>query len=363
MSTEKHETDYRAFIGATDSELGYGLEAVSTELHDYISPSGQRVGVSVSKPTGGYEATVLMPQPHDYRNEPLSIRRAEIMASKLNARIALLETPGTVGLLEPDNTPQGYHVYTETTPLKGAQQTLRQLRGAVNGDFSEHAAVQLDAATDTLSLNSSDQLMLFGESMGVVTATDMIRHIGERGLSLSTVMLHEVVNASGSHGLGRLISLLSNLGSVENDRRDGYLAENDAIGHPMLAFEQMSDSNKRLDTERKKFTQQGIASLANGLGMRVGIEPRLVSAISRFGKSATPEILLTKGAQSTVSHADEYSRLQGELSNTTGHLAPVWEHVDPSGENLPIGHSFLMSFGRQAMYAGQLRGFISDSER
>lgn len=352
---ELQESGYKAFTGSSARELGYGPEVTCTQVADYISPQGQRLGLSISQPLDGYEATVIMPQGHDYRNEPISIRRAEIMAHHLKSRVVLTEVPGTVGLIYPDATdPQGYRVYESHEPLYGAAQTPSQLRGALAGNFTEHARVQLDAVSQAVSLRSSDKLILFGESMGAVLSTDLVQCIGERGLTLSAVVLHEAVNASGDHGIRRLISLLSNLGGIENDRRDGYFVENEEIGHPIRAFEQTSPEHMQLDKARKKMSQQGLAALVNGIGMRKGLNNRLVDNLSRFG-SHWPPVLLTRGYDSTVSHADEYDALTGQLQSDAPGRVRSWEYSDAS---VPTGHSFLMSLGRQTLYAQKLRHFI-----
>ncbi len=353
----EYSTDYRSFTGTSDAELGYGPEAVHSRVVDYRAENGQQVGVFATEPHDNTaDKTIIMPQSHDYRNEPLSMRRAEIIASRTNSRVALLETPGTVGLIYPaPETPLGYEIYDSIRPLPGARPTADQLKGALRGDFREHAAVQLDAVTDALGLAENDNLILFGESMGAVTATAMAQHIGERGLQLNGLLLHETVNATGNKYPGWLIKLLKNLGGIENDRRNGYFAENAEIGHPIVAFEQTSTLNKRLDDARKRPSQQGIASAANGIGMRVGLEPALLDTLHRFG-AKQPEVLLSRGRESTVSDAAEYQAL-GEALHSRGTRTREWELIDT--DEVPMGHSLLMSLGRQATHASRLADYLN----
>lgn len=361
--SELKVSDYREYVGSTASEIGYDTEVVNTRVVDYFSEAGQRIGLSISEPVGGFESTVLMPQTHDYRNEPLSIRRAEIMAHHLGARVALIEVPGTVGLIYPDEeNEQGYATYTSSKPLAGSRQTLHQLKNTVNGDFIHHSRVQLDALDSTIGLDASDRLILFGESMGSVLATDMLRHIGQRGLTLDALVLHETVNAYGNHGIRRLFSLLNSLGGIEDERRNQYFFENEAIGHPIRAFEQMSDAQKRLDDARKKMSQQGIASLANGIGMRRGINNRLTNNLAHFGVKQ-PSVLLTRAVDSTVAHSHEHEMLFQQLQESLPLTSrrEYWEHEDSM--DVPLGHSFLVSLGRQVLYAQQLRSFIDDAVR
>jgi len=350
--------DYRVFKDVSARDLGYDSSQVQTSVYDYISKEKQRIGLAVSTPVDGFESTIIMPQSHDYRNEPLAIRRSQIMATQLGARVALVETPGTVGLIRPDtDNPSGYSIYDDDAALTGAAPTLRQLRGALIGDFSAHSEAQLDAAVDTLGITSQDRLMLFGESMGAVTSVDMLRSIGERGLTLDAIMLHEVVNVSHPHGWQRLFSLLNNLGGIENDRRNMYFLENNEIGHPIQAFELVSDEQKRLDRARKSMAQQGVASLVDGLGMRAGIDRRLMENIARFGNKP-PVVHIGRASSSSVSHQAEYSAFANELDNRfgTGLTFGSWEYVD-TGE-MPLGHSMLVSLGRQATHAQRLREFL-----
>lgn len=353
---EKKLSDYREFRDSTPAELGYGPDVVNSKVIDYKSHSGQHIGVFVTEPYGGFGGTIIMPQSHDYRNEPLVMKRAEIIASHTGNRVALVETPGTVGLVYPDNNIQGYEIYDSIEPIEGGRQTFNQLKRASMGDFTEHASLQLDAVEDVLHLTDSDRLTLFGESMGAVTSTEMIRHIGRRGLRLDTVILHEVVNPSRDRGLLWLRALLSSLTTIENDRRDQYFLENEFIGHPIRAFEQTSEEQSKLDKARKNLYQQGLGSLANGLGMRIGIGPKLIDSLKKFD-NVTPEILLSRGVNSQVAEKKEYEQLQDSLRQ---HSFPVsaWEWEDFTGEQ-EIGHSFAVSLGRQAIFARELIQRIS----
>lgn len=347
MVTEVN-SDYREYLGASDAELGFGSEKVTSRVIDYKTDTGQQIGVFVTEPIDGFDSTTIMPEQHDYRNEPLVMRRAEIIASQTHSRVVVVETPGTVGLVYPDDSPQGYGIYSSTRKIEGGGPTKAQLVAAVKGDFSEHASLQLDAVVDTLNVNQSDRLVLFGESMGAVASSEMVRTIGERGLQLNTLILHEVVNPSQDNSFPWLVSLLTKLSGVESERRNRYFDENTRIGHPIKAFEQTSKANQRLDSARKSFKQQGFASIANGIGMRTGIEPKLLASLKRFGSTA-PHIVLSHGSDSTVASAAEYETLSSALKDQ-GQNVISWEFIDKM-EQQEVGHFFLMSLGRQAAYA------------
>ncbi len=350
------ESDYRLYKGADSADLGYGPEVVDSYLVDYEAANGQQVGVFVAEPLSGSDRTIIMPQQHDYRNEPLSMRRAEILATNTHSRVALVETPGTVGLIFPDiSNPNGYTVYGSTEPLKGGFQPLSQFKGALKGDFSEHAGIQLDAATSVLGLTEKDRLVVFGESMGAVTGAELTRHIGMRGLQLDALVLHETVNASGNKSIASLVPLLTRLGGIESDRRNQYFEENTAIGHPIKAFEQGSPAQKELDSARKSPKQQARAGISNGIGMRVGVEEKLFDTLGRFGKKR-PAVLLSRGEDSSVAHRDDYEALYERL-NDSGFDTSVWEFKDLD-QNQEVGHFLLMSIARQAVQACQLYEFL-----
>lgn len=349
--------EYRDFIGATDADLGISPQVVRTSLNTQYAKTNQEIGVFVAEPRESNGSTIIMPAQHEYRNEPLVMQRAQIMAHHTGSRIALVEMPGTVGLVHPDdNNPQGYSIYSSSNKLEGARQTVPQLISAVRGDFSEHAGLQLDAVTSALSLDSTDPLILFGESMGAATATEMVRHIGQRGLSLDAIVLHEVVNPSSRRSISWLFPLLKNLGGIESQLRNEYFQENTEIGHPIVAFEQSSESNKRLDSARKSIGQQALGGIANGLGLRTGIEPTLLDALKGFSAHITPSVSLIRGYDSAVTDAQDYVQLANALKEN-GVMANVAQYKD-AREQQRLGHFFLFSLGRQAAFAQNLRTLL-----
>lgn len=350
-------SEYRDFMGATNAELGTSSEVVHSRLYDYRTEANQQIGIFVAEPLKHNGSTIIMPAQHEYRNEPLVMQRAQIMAHHTGGRVALVEMPGTVGLVHPyNNDPRGYDIYSSTEKLEGAQQTPSQLISAARGDFSEHAGLQLDAVTKVLSLQEADPLILFGESMGAATATEMVRHIGQRGLALDAIVLHEVVNPSTKRSIPWLFPLLKNLGGTESQLRNDYFQENEEIGHPIVAFEQSSKANKRLDDARKSITQQAFGGIANGLGMRSGVEPKLLTALKGFGAKTTPSVLLTRGYDSAVTNDQEYAEFTNGLADN-GIVVDV-AHYKDALEQQRLGHFFLFSLGRQAAFAQNLRALL-----
>lgn len=354
---ETRVSDYRDYIGSTEAELGYGKEVVSSKVVDYKTENGQHLGLFVAEPLKGRSGTIIMPAQHEYRNEPLVMRRAEIIASHTGNRVAVVEMPGTVGLVRPDSESEnGFRVYASSDRIDGGSQTAGQLKAAFRGDFSEHSGLQLDATTSVLGVDEREPLTLFGESMGAITSIEMIRHIGERGLNLNAVILNEAVNLSGKKSLPWLLYVLGELGGTESVRRNEYFDENTVIGHPVGAFEQGSKEQKKLDSARKSLRQQGFGGIANGLGMRANSSAKLIDSLGRFGNNA-PSILLSRGKDSTVSDQLDYEKL-GTLLKQSGHDISAWDNEDVT-EKQAIGHFYMMSLGRQAFWADHLSSFMN----
>lgn len=359
-------TDPFIYRGAAEAELGYGERAVTSRLFEHISPKGQRIGVYAAQPASRKdvsepEATIIMPASHEYRLEPLWIRRMQQMATFHDARVVGVEMPGTVGLLLPDEFGKE-GVYDIEDRLEGATQTSHQILNAIRGDFREHADVQLDAIDATIGLDEKSKYMIFGESMGAAVATDMLGRMKHRGLDVEEVILYEQVNSF--HGTRPFwpIQMMSLLPGIENARRNVYIAENSDIEHPITAFELSGTTqaervyHKKLDDARKSLGQQGVAGMVNGLGMARGRVRALERSLSQYGSADKPLITLVRGRESTVTkEADFVSFAQHFKSD--GQNVRTFTIIDSSNENdpVPIGHSHLFSTGRQADVAKRLR--------
>jgi hypothetical protein len=352
-------TDYREYRGASKAELGYGEEAISARFFEYTAENGQLVGVYETKPLDNKsqsspERTIIMPASHDYRIEPTWMKRADIIASSADARVVLVDMPGTTGLLQAkaDNS---WETYETTKRLKGARQTPLQAAKALAGDFRNHARVQLEAIAGTAGLTKEDEIILLGESMGAQVVTDMLALAEEKDLTVSQVVLYEAVNAFKGYDIKVPLRLMKVLATTEKDRRTHYIVENSLIGHPATAFEMdVADPfQKELDAARKTIGQQGIAAAVNGLGLGRGVNARLERTLLTVPKSNRPEVTLVKGAESLATLNEDYASLH-EVLKQLGLKPQVFEVTDDVDTPYPMGHSHLFSLARQKQVADKL---------
>lgn len=375
------ETNPLDYKGSTPLELGYGSEASETWYEDfsYGPEAGLRIGVfaaqpkkygeidprgTLSKEAAQPELTIIMPASHDYRLEPLWMRRMEIMANKMDARVIGVDMPGTTGLLKADSE-GGFETYADRKKLAGVGQSSAQLAGALRGDFTLHAQEQLTAIDYTIGLNPGGHYAIFGESMGAAVATDMIALMHDRDLDVSDVILYEMVNAFDGARPGLPLSLAKVLPGIENDRRNQYIRENTIIGHPMTAFELSGATaeerafNKKLDSARKKgLGQQGLASAVNGLGMMHGRFTSLSNSLYRYTYEKAPRVTLVRGSDSLAASQSDYEDFS-EAFEFERKRFDTLHTIDTSGLGQEMGHSHLVSLGRQAQVAEELKNRIS----
>lgn len=363
-------TDPFEYKGSTDAELGYGSESTETWFEEYAPEHGRRMGVFAAQPkhygsigTNSPELTIIMSASHDYRLEPLWMRRMEIIANKMDARVIGVDTPGTTGLLKGDGD-GGFEVYTDTKKIAAATQTLAEYKNALIGDFSLHAKDELEAIDSTIGLDPNRRYAILGESMGAAVATDMITLMKERGLQVSDIILYELVNGFKGSRPKLPLQLMKVLPGIENDRRNQYIAENTAIGHAMTAFELSGGTdeerayNKKLDGTRKALSQQGIASAINGLGMMRGRFDSLLDSLEMYSQKEAPLVTLIRGADSLAAKKEDYDTFQNALREQGAHIGAI-EVTDRSSNDQEIGHSHLVSLGRQAQVADELKNRIS----
>ena len=352
-------TDYRNFYGTTKAELGYGSEAVDSRFIENVAPNGQLLGIYETKPKTEGESqpdrTIIMPASHDYRIEPNWMTRADIVASSANARVILVDMPGTTGLLHQKDIDE-WEVYQSANRLDGAAQTPHQIQSALKGDFTPHAEIQLGSIIETVGLSEDEEIILLGESMGAAVVTDMLAVAHQQGLSISEVIYYELVNPFKGYRPAVPLRLMKVLPAVENNRRTEYISENSAIGHRSTAFE-MDKTNPwqaTLDKARKTLGQQAIAAGVNGLGMAMGIQSRLLTNLKHIPKSEQPTFTMVRGNESLATSDKEYEVLHEALKEV-GMDVKMYSVTDANGEyKRPMGHSHTFSLGRQKEVADTL---------
>lgn len=348
------------FKGATRAELGYGPEVTTGAYYDYEAKNGQRIGIYGTQPiaygelTGEHTqpgTTIIVPASHEYRFESENLQKQlEQIATENDALVVFVDTPGTTGLYRSDN---GRPVVHETTDsLVGSRQTARQRVAALQGDFRQHATVQLEAVEATFGLDTKTRYILRGESMGAAVVTDMLGLMYERGLSVDEVQMHEMVNAFQGTRPKLPLQLMKVLPGVENDRRNLYIAENTAIGHPSTAFELSGATDderayrKSLDDARKSpLHQQGADGVLNGLGMSKGRFDALERSLHTVTPHEWPLLTMVRGNESLATSADDYRHFTQRL-RLAGAAVRLISVSDGSNLEVPIGHSHTFSLGR-----------------
>ena len=355
-SFETIDTDYLEYKGATALELGFGPDAVKGEYFEHINDNGQRLGIYESRPKGPNgellltDRTIIIPASHDYRLEPLWMTRGDEIASSAQARVILVETPGTVGLLHATEN-GGWEVYPDKKRLKGAFQTLPQAFGAMHGDFTEHSKVKIDAIELTVGLDINERITILGESLGA-SSCYLLEELYKRGYNVEEVILYEDVSPGRGYDITVPIKMLGAL-KKENVRRNDYFEENNAIGHEIKAFELVSAEQKKLDSARKGITQQAFASIVNGAGVgqgRIGLLDKVV--FSLIPRDEQPRYTLVRGEQSLATHQADYQDLANFIAERNG--MPRLFNVRDVGSGIPIGHFHSVSLARQKQVADKL---------
>lgn len=348
MSTkfDRIGTDPYEYTGTSAAEIGYGDSRLSRSYDEWRDEkTGRRIGVYETKPNDvdSLENTIIMQASHDYRLEPLWLAQMDIIASRTKSRVIGVEMPGTVGLLEAQSEGK-WEAYRDTTRLKGATQSFRQAMGALRGDFSSHAEMQFRAIEQTVGLDDSTRIILFGRSMGATEVIDSLDYLREHGKNVSDVVLHEIVNGFPGYKLSSPLYLAKILPSTENDRRQAYFDENTQIGHPMRAFEETSDHAQQLDSARKSLSQQAIWAAVNGIGMAQGKQEKLVRLMQSYGRDNAPRVSIFRGQESLAAHQKDNIGLCFALADVAIDVS-LTQVYDKRGEQA-IGHSHLDSFGR-----------------
>lgn len=360
MSWRELPTDPFKYTMASSAELGYGDTVTRSERFEYFPEGGQRIGVIATQPAKYGEVrssekvperTVIVPAAGEYRIEPFWALQMQQLATQFDARVIGVEMPGTVGLTYPDTEGRMLE-YQTTDRLQGATQTPLQLMGALGGDFSRHVDVQLEAIRHTVGLPEHGKYLLYGTSMGATIATEMVAAMSERGLDVSEVILHEMVNAFPGSRPELLIKVARIIAGKERDRRTKYIAENAAIGHTHTAFELSGDTDeeiyrhKQLDDARKRVSQQAVAGWANMAGMIHGREEKLLTTLDHY-EGPRPLITLVKGRESAAATEADYAHMHARL-HLGGHAVRTFTVVDVSNTEKPVamGHAHHFSIGR-----------------
>ena len=337
--------DHRHWKGASALELGTAEDDKLIQTHRYEAENGQSFNVLEvdARKEGKPDKTIVGAISFDYRIDPLIRLKMAILAHHTSSRVLMTELPGvTVDHNEPFHT-------------KGGWQTPWQTVAAFSGNFDPIAKQQLEAADSVAKFKDGDSIELFGQSLGAYSITAMTRVLAKgefhKNLRVSKMTLFEPVNAYGNHYLVDQLKMLKSLATIEDARRQLYLDENEAIGHPMRAFEQISPETARIDKYVKTRPGQIIATYASGAGLRKGLHTALYNAMadkrSEGPRLDEAQIIVARAADSTVSHEEDLLSLAGAAHEAGGSVR-LARFTSGESDNTPFGHHAPDSLGRMA---------------
>lgn len=346
---EQQVADYHRWADTTDVEIGTSFDDKMVQTHRYEAESGQQFNVlevdaRLKGADGQLEGpTIIGAISFDYRIDPLLTRKMAILAKHASARVFMTELPGvTVDHDTPFET-------------KEAWQSPSQTIAAFSGNFDPLALQQLQAVDSVAGFKDHDRVQLFGQSLGAYSVTAMARVLaGEsfnKSLHVDKMTLFEPVNAYGNYYLANQLKMLRSLATTEDARRQVYLDENEAIGHPMRAFEQLSSETAAIDKHVKSRPAQIVATYASGAGLRKGLHTALADAAKNTSSDgpllAEADIIAVRATDSTVSHAKDLLELES-AAREGGSSVRLVEFSSAEHDDTPSSHHFPDSLGRMA---------------
>lgn len=340
--------DHRRWGGTPDAELGTEVPGRMPHLHRYAAPNGQAFNVleideREDKDGRKSGSTIVGALSFDYRIDPLLTQKMGILAHHNKARVLMTELPGvTVDHDDP------YHT-------RGAWQTPVQTVAAFSGNFDPLALQQLNAVDHVADFQDGEEIQLFGQSLGAYSITAMARVLASgnfpKRLAVSKMTLFEPVNAYGNYYLINQLKVLKNLATTEDARRQSYLNENEHIGHPMRAFEQLSDETRAIDNYVKSRPLQIVSTYASGAGLRKGLHTALRDATANRDADGPrlheADITVARAIDSTVSHEKDLISL-ADAAHESGVPVRLVEFTSGGGDLTPLGHHSPDSLGRMA---------------
>jgi len=342
-SFETSTLDYRQWIGSTDAELGTAL-ADTSKIHRYQAFNGQAFNVlEVDGRRGEGGPVIVGAASFDCRIDPLLTKRMGILAHHSGARVFMAELPGvTVDHADPFHT-------------RGAWQTPMQTAMAAAGNFDMLAKKQLKAIDSIAHFQDGDEIQLFGQSMGAYSAASMARVLAKNSyrkqIVISKMTLVEPVNAWRNNNAIEHFKMVRNLIVNEDARRQVYLDENDLIGHPTAAYEQLTDETKRIHQHMRSRISQRMAAYAAGMGLRKSLYTVLSDVISDRDPGGThlheADITVARASSSTVSLDTDLLALS-DAAHEQGVWLRLTEFEAGAGDPTPLGHHSADSLGRMA---------------
>ncbi|MDB5160073.1 MAG: hypothetical protein JWO99_336 [Candidatus Saccharibacteria bacterium] len=328
----------------SSDELGYTFPGLKIETTPYENEhTGQRFNVlDIDGRNSENDPTVISAASFNYRIDPLKIRELSVFAKQSNARILYAEQPGvTMDLKDPMHT-------------RGDFQTPKQLVLAFAGNFDPLVREQLKAIDSVAHLKNGQEVQFFGESLAAYSIAAMIRVLAreefEKQFVVTRMDFHEPVNAYQNRRIKDQVKMYYQLASVEDARRQMYLAKNKALWPEdyVGAFEKISPFTARIDKHVKR--RQILPVYAGGAGLRKGLHTALGNALDANHDLRDTPMIFSRGKDSTASF--ERDLLAGaQVVRTHGGRAETATLVSEPGDTTPIGHAALDAFAYMASYA------------
>lgn len=309
--------------------LGANLstDGITPERHAYTTPDNRqtiRMIVADGRPdkTEGSGQTIIWPASFGSRADRLEAVRTNILAARLEARVAYVETPGvSIDINDVANTDAGHL-------------SASQLLSVANGNFAPLARLQLEALDDALQFDNEQELRLIGYSMACWSAVSMAkvvnrRTINNKKIEITDMDLFEPVNDQNY----RLDRLHRDIDREEPFGTRYFIDENGELGLDVLPFDRESDEHKALHTQLTQ--QQSLAINALSLGLRRGFSRDLAQVVSRSNLNQDM-VHMWWANESLVSRSEAHLHTAKQLGEV-GCKAALTE-IHPTADYRALGH-------------------------
>jgi len=318
--------------------------AIKTKTSRFTNSKKQKFNIlDIDARNGEPGPTILTSTAFNYRFQPLYIAVMTTLAVQSGARVVSSEIPGiTIDLDDPLHT-------------TGDFQTPAQTMLALSGDYDPLGTEQIKAMYEVGELSEDDEYHFVGVSFGACAVVAMARALSKRKLfakkfNVTEMDLIDPVNAFGNHTIVRQAQLLYNLATTEDQRRQLYLAENEAGGYGDggKEFTKISPDASKHDKHVK--LRQIVATYATGIGLRKGLHTTLADALRDAPELRNMHVTLSRANDSSVCR-DSDLQSAAETIRQSGGRADVQTLVGKQGEKIPIGHHVLDSISRYGSFA------------
>ena len=305
---------------------------VKTTVHDIPTKDTAQL-IRVIDADGRQSAqdeTIILPASYKSRGDKAAEMRTSILAARLHARVAYVETPG-IGINE-----------------KAGRLTPRQLIDVTRGNFDSLATTQLDAVDEVLQLSDGQTIRFIGYSMGGWTTATMARqlsrgYLADRNILISRIDFIEAVNDQSY----RTLDLYQRI-KQENTFQQRYYDENTENGVASLLAP--SKDTSHLDK------RQALALSALSLGIPRGKFASVIKeAVDESGTTTQLDegsINFWRASESLVAREEANTYTISQLGKL---VCTSMTKILPAPRSLPHHHLLFNSMGIVSNLAEHLR--------